>query len=51
MAEAAFRPPQFKAIDANACESWKEYKEDMNNYLLAAGLDGTPGGRKVAILL
>ena len=51
MAEAAFRPPLFKATDANACESWKEYKEDMNNYLVAAGLSDASGERKVAILL
>ena len=51
MAEAAFRPPLFKATDANVCESWKEYKEDMNNYLVAAGLSDASGERKVAILL
>ena len=51
LAEAAFRPPIFKASDTNACSTWKDYKEDMDNYLVAAGLNDAAGERKVAILL
>lgn len=51
MAEAAFRPPQFKATDVNACEAWREFKDEMDNYFMAAGLNDAEGERKVAILL
>ena len=51
MAEAAFRPPSFTGNDANASQAWKEFKEDMANYMIAAGLKDADGERKVAILL
>ena len=51
MAEAAFKPPAFKGTDTNASSVWREYKEEMDNYLMAAGLSEADGERKVAILL
>ena len=51
MAEAAFKPPIFKGTDTNASLVWREYKEEMENYLMAAGLSDADGERKVAVLL
>ena len=51
MAEAAFRPPVFRATETNACQVWREFKEDMDNYIIAAGLEKADGQRKVGILL
>jgi len=51
MADAAFKPPSFVANDVNACLAWRDFKEDMKNYLVAAGLKEASGERKVAILL
>ena len=50
MAEAAFRPPTFKETD-NPNQAWKDYKEDQEMYVLAAGLHEASAQRKIAILL
>ncbi len=41
-------PPKFKASDSNA---WREYKEDLQTYLTAAGLQGANEPKMVAIQL
>jgi hypothetical protein len=50
MAEG-FKPPTFRATDVNACSAWREFKEDIDNYFLAADLSEESEERKVAILL
>ncbi len=50
MAEAAFRPPSFKDTD-NPSQAWRDYKEDLDMYILAAGLEEAGEERKVAMLL
>ena len=51
MAEAAFSPPMFNSNADNLCQGWRDFQDDMSNYLLAAGLSHADGERKVAILL
>ena len=52
MAEAAFRPPVFKLSEGdNPCPIWRDYKDEIETYLLAAGLDDAGDERKIAILL
>ena len=36
MAEAAFRPPQFKEDESNASPTWKDFKGEMSSYFTAA---------------
>ena len=50
MAEG-FAPPKFSGDDTNSCESWMQYKEDLDTYLYATDLISKPGKRKVAVLL
>ncbi len=50
MADAAFRPPSCKDTD-NPSQAWRDYKEDLDMYILAAGLEKAAEERKVAMLL
>lgn len=46
-----FAPPAFKCSEDSAPTAWREYKEDLDNYLMASGLTTVADERKIAILL
>ena len=45
--------PVFRATEADtcACQVWREFRDDMDNYIIAAGPEKADGPRKVSILL
>jgi len=51
MAGVAFVPPKFVPTEKNVCAAWRSFKEELENYFIAADLSGVSGRRKVAILL
>ena len=51
MAAAAFAPPKFQVSEEYSSSSWRDYKQDITNYFVAAGLEQASEERKVAILL
>ena len=51
MAEASIPLPKFEPTETDPCTPWRAYKDDIDNYFIAAGLEKVDDVRKIAILL